>query len=61
MVYKIYWKLPSLLPSYYQVITKFVQSKEEKESLKPDRDPKKEFWLQNDLYHLKLEEKTLAK
>ena len=31
-----------------------------KESFKPDRDPKKEFWLQNVLYHLKLEEENIG-
>ena len=53
MVYTMYWK-----------DTKFMQRnvtcKEEKETFKPDRDPKKEFWSQNDLYHLKLEEKNIG-
>ena len=41
----------------YQVVKRTCHT--EKESLKPDRDPKKECWLQNDLYHLKLEEKGM--
>ena len=46
MIYKIDWKIPSC----------YVICKEGKESLKPDRDLRKEFWLQNDLYHLILSE-----
>ena len=49
MVYTIYWK-------YTKFVQRNVICKEEKESLKADRDPKKEFWLQNALYHPKLEE-----
>ena len=51
MVYKIYWKIP--------IVHCYVICKEEIEILKTDRDPKKEFWLQNDLYHLKLEESSI--